>query len=159
MVFFLKILFLKQILNSYQDFRHMPTRVELLQIVISKAALEAKYPGGLEKFKIDWEFGRKVDHEDEEIITFGSMGDAFPVPEGLDYDEANNASEDFGYAGRYGAADSPNPSWMKCNMLFIWHEDSYTARMLDLKDQSEMTMSDFNALVDKFGEYPEKDIW
>jgi hypothetical protein len=125
----------------------MPIYCEHIQLVIPKEILEVKYKGGLEQFKLDHQWGKSHDHEDNELISIASMDNGFPIIEGLHYDVKSKTSKDFVIVARYGAsALAWNVDWCKTNRCFIWHNECSLSSYQKMMEVSEMTVNELEVL-------------
>ena len=104
----------------------MPIYLDLANLIFSKAIIEAKYQGGCEQFRKDWNItDSNRNDEDDELFMLAAMNvdefDLDPLFEkGLSYDDENQKSTDFVAVGRYeGALWETN--WLKSNASFAWH--------------------------------------
>lgn len=138
----------------------MPIYCEILQLVLPKTIVEAKYNGGLDKFKTDFQWGKTVDHEDGELIAVGSMDNSFPIPEGLHYDDVTETSRDFVIVARYGTrALSWDVNWCDTNRVFIWHKDCKPSAYEKMAEIAEMmTVGEIQRAIEK-GENPFQSIY
>ena len=138
----------------------MPIYCEILQLVLPKTIVESKYKGGLEQFKIDFKWGKKVDHEDNELISLASMENSFPTPNGLHYDQDSKTSKDFVIVARYATpALSWEVDWCESNKVFIWHKDCKLSAFKKMLEVCSMTMNQIDRIRKESGESPLKDIY
>ncbi|HNR55896.1 MAG TPA: hypothetical protein PKJ19_12065 [Flavobacteriales bacterium] len=91
----------------------MPIWIDIANLVVTKEALQAKYPGGIDGLRSDLRFDpvNKADQEDDELVSFGAMQveSLFGRLEalrsaGLRCDEALPAENDMFLVQRYGGA-------------------------------------------------------
>ena len=121
----------------------MPIYCEILQLVLPKTIVESKYKGGLEQFKIDFKWGKKVDHEDNELISVASMGNSFLNPKGLHYDDKSDTSKDFVIAARYGTPVlSWEVDWCESDRVYIWHKDCKLSSYKKMKKHCTTPMNE-----------------
>jgi len=104
----------------------MPIYLDLANLIFSKAIIEAKYQGGCEQFRKDWNItDSNRNDEDDELFMLAAMNvdefDLDPLLEkGLSFDDEKQSSTDFVAVGRYeGALWETN--WLKANASFAWH--------------------------------------
>ena len=104
----------------------MPIYLDLANLIFSKAIIEAKYQGGCEQFRKDWNItDSNRNDEDDELFMLAAMNvdefDLDPLLEkGLSFDDEKQSSTDFVAVGWYeGALWETN--WFKANASFAWH--------------------------------------
>jgi len=109
----------------------MPVTIAHYTLLVVKAALELRYPGGLIQAKADLDFDpiRWADQEDAELLRLAS-DDRGPLTErlhalhtlGLRYDHHTPAENDLVIIARYGGPNE-QPSWLRYNAIYAWHRD------------------------------------
>ena len=122
----------------------MPISIDLFNLVIEKAAVQERYPGGQERFRTDIDFdpARWADQEDNELFSIGAM-DAVVVMDhlrtlrnkGLRYDPDEPSTNDLVIISRYGGPGD-RPLWLRCNSFYAWHATCDPA----LQDKAESIM-------------------
>ena len=85
----------------------MPIYLHIFNLIVNKASIAQKYKGGLTQFKKDFAIDEsEINHEDDELISFGRMNfEDLPIDElisrGLDFDKESQYSADFTVVYRY----------------------------------------------------------
>lgn len=104
----------------------MPIYLHLANLIILKTAVEKKYPGGIDQFRIDYGIGEdNYNQEDNELFAIASMNtDDFDyeqlITDGLHFDEELQFSTDFTVMSRYGFFFWKT-DWIEDNKVFAWH--------------------------------------
>lgn len=125
----------------------MPVYLHIFNLVIDKKAINEKYAGGVEQFRIDYEISlSEINQEDDELFSLGQMNaDQFDIDslilKGLSYDIDNQKSEDFTIVYRYGELFW-NVKWLKHNTVFAWHIDTSPDLISKMEGICEMTVDD-----------------
>jgi len=107
----------------------MPIYLHLANLIILKTAVEKKYTGGLDQFRIDYGIGEdNYNQEDNELFAIASMNtDDFDyeqlITDGLHFDEELQFSTDFTVMSRYGFFFWKT-DWIEDNRVFAWHIDT-----------------------------------
>lgn len=143
----------------------MPIWIDIANLVVTKEALQAKYPGGIEGFRSDLRFDpvNKAGQEDDELVSFGAMEIESLLGRlealrsaGLCYEEAHASENDMVLVQRYGGA-SLRPGWLRINSLYVWHA-SCAPRLQELvAGIVKLDMDEFIARRER-GEIPEGTI-
>lgn len=113
----------------------MPIFIHFANLIIPKAIVRAKYPGGEEQFRMDNDFSNKsYNQEDDELFCIvrkfihefdiGAL-----IQRGFDYDRQNHFSNDFALLPQKGKPPW-QPEWLKTNGVFAWH-DSTPSQLID----------------------------
>lgn len=109
----------------------MPLFIHLANLIIPKSVVEAKYPGGIQKFKEENDIdGENLNQEDDELFGISrkfvhEFDLGMLIQKGFEYDKANHKSTDFVLLPRKGKAPW-EVDWIKSNGVFVWHESTGT---------------------------------
>lgn len=143
----------------------MPVTIALYNLVVVKAAVEERYPGGSLRFRADFGFDatQERDQEDNELLRIAAMDpDDLMEPlellreRGLRHDPDAPANDDMVIIARYGNS-TERPVWLRWNALYAWHaECAPTVRELaerittltvdefiDLRERGELPVGSF----------------
>ena len=107
----------------------MPVYLHIFNLIINKKAINEKYAGGVEQFRIDYEIPlSEINQEDDELFSLGQMNaDQFDIDslksKGLSFDNDKQKSDDFTIVYRYGELFW-DVKWLKHNRVFAWHLDT-----------------------------------
>lgn len=127
----------------------MPVYIHVYNLIINKKAIQEKYEGGLEQFRIDYKISQTLyNQEDDELFSIGRMNadelnlDKL-ISKGLSYDDTTHTSQDFTIIYRYGGSEW-DVNWLEHDALFAWHID---------------TSEELKAKVDSIGKMYAEDIF
>lgn len=132
----------------------MPIYLHIFNLIVNKAAIAQKYNGGLTQFKKDFPIDEsEINHEDDELISFGRMNfEDLPIDElisgGLDFDKESQYSADFTIVYRYGD-DFWKVDWLTENKVFAWHKNTNPQLIERVDEICKMTMDEIVAYQDK----------
>ncbi|MBL7953115.1 MAG: hypothetical protein JNM62_15505 [Flavobacteriales bacterium] len=139
----------------------MPVTIDLYNLVVLKAAVEERYPDGMERFRSDLDFDpmRWADQEDAQLLRIGAM-DHGPVMEqlkelcdrGLRYDPDEPENNDMVIIARYGGP-AERPAWLRLNSVYAWHADSDRAVREQVERITRLSVEEFIRLRE-LGEIP-----
>ena len=132
----------------------MPVYLHVFNLIIDKRAVEQKYPGGIEKFRIDYGIPEsEIDQEDDELFSFGQMNydqlhiDSL-ISNGLNYDPDRKESNDFTIVYRYGGLGC-DVNWLKHNRVFAWHISTSSHLIMEMEEICNMTVDDITKEMEK----------
>jgi hypothetical protein len=135
----------------------MPLYVDIHNLIVQKSSIIAKYVGGLQQFREDYNFeNSEVNQEDDELFLVAAMNfDDYGLNDlmhrGLHFDEEAYFSKDFVIVPRYGDW-SWQADWLEGNSVFVWHwntsphlkEEAIRRSKLTLNQITEMFENDEN---------------
>src|SRR6218665_1517737 len=104
----------------------MPIYLDLANLIIDKRAIEKKYKGGVEQFRIDYYNKENVRRdEDDEVFTLVRMNwDDFDIDRyikmGFEWNEETESSNDFVIHQRYHGFIWKT-DWINANEEWAWH--------------------------------------
>lgn len=136
----------------------MPIYTDLSNLIFPKAIVDFKYPGGVEQFKIDFEFDAiQKNREDNELISFAQMNASdFELEEfisaGFDAQEKDGYivfSTDFVILNRYGGKLWECP-WLEDNGTSFWHKDTLPKSKQKALERGDCIV---DLIEEKYGSY------
>ncbi len=139
----------------------MPITIDLANLVITKAAVTNKYPGGMAAFRADFRFDpiARADQEDNELLRIGAMelealwSRMLRLREaGLTYSEDDPAQNDMVLIARYGGPVNM-PDWLRTNSLYAWHASCDPEKQTFVRSVVKLDMDEFLARQQR-GEIP-----
>jgi len=136
----------------------MPVYICPANLIVDKAAVAAKYPGGIDRFRSDFRIdGDNFHMEDDQLFALVSLNvDEFDVDRlidgGLHFDEAAQYSTDFVLKPRYGD-NLWSCDWLLDNEVFAWHVNASGESLEKMERICAMTMDEIIALQER-GEEP-----
>jgi hypothetical protein len=141
----------------------MPIYIHLSNLILDKQAVQARYPGGVEQFRIDFDIEADNYHqEDERLFSLATMNSDeldidLLISKGLDFEEDKGSSSDFVILNRYGGAEWP-VDWLTDNRLFAWHIDASPASIALAEQIGNESMDSIKVRYER-GEDPFATIW
>ena len=108
----------------------MPVFIHFANLIIPKAIVQAKYPGGEDQFRKDNDFTAKNhNQEDDELFAISrkfvhEFDLGMLIQKGFDYDKKNHFSNDFVLHPRKGKAPW-SVDWLDTNGVFAWHTKTH----------------------------------
>lgn len=143
----------------------MPIWIDLADLVITKEAIAAKYPGGTERFRSDFHFDQEHAslQEDGELFCVGAMDISQLAKElgalreaGLRYNVDDPVHDDMALVARYGGPLS-RPAWLCANGIYVWHKACEPEVQEYVKRIVRLSVDEFIAKRER-GEIPLKTI-
>lgn len=140
----------------------MPIYIDLANLIFEKETIRRKYHGGIEQFRIDYDFSdESVNQEDDLLFSLAAMnvGDFYVdllVANGLHFDGAAQCSTDFAAIERYGDFNWKYDGLVH-NSVFVWHVNTPIHKIERAREIGNMLMDDLLKLMDA-GENPLKTI-
>jgi len=122
-------------------------------LIIDKKAVNEKYTGGVEQFRIDYEIPlSEINQEDDELFSLGQMNaDQFDIDslksKGLSFDNDKQKSDDFTIVYRYGEL-LWDVKWLKHNSVFAWHLDTSPDLISKMEGICKMPVNDIMKEMD-----------
>lgn len=123
----------------------MAVYLHIFNLIIKRQTVIDKYAGGVDQFRIDYDLPHsEINQEDDELFSLGQMDvDEFDfdrlIAKGLNYDEAQQSSDDFIVLYRYD--DLPwELNWIAHNQVFAWHVDTSPDIILKVEEISNMSI-------------------
>ena len=104
----------------------MPIYLTLASLIIDKDAIEKKYKGGVNQFRLDYFSGEaEASQEDDEVFMIARMNcDEYDLDElikmGFEYNEEVECSNDFVIYQRYHGY-LWQVDWIEDNGVYAWH--------------------------------------
>lgn len=141
----------------------MPIYIHLSNLIVDKQAVQSKYPGGVERFRMDFDIAADNYHqEDATLFALATMNsDEFDlgllINKGLHFDEERGSSTDFVIINRYGGAEWP-AAWLCDNSLFAWHVNAAPESISLAEELGNETMDNLSIRYER-GEDPFATIW
>jgi hypothetical protein len=132
----------------------MAVYLHIYNLILCKKAVEEKYIGGIEQFRIDYKMASsEINQEDDELFCLGQMNaDEFDIDrlvnKGLSFEEAKQNSNDFTILDRYGDFFW-EVNWLQHNRVFAWHTETSPDLLLKVEEISNMTLSDIHEQIEK----------
>jgi len=131
----------------------MPVYLHIFNLIIDKKAVNEKYTGGVEQFRIDYEIPlSEINQEDDELFSLGQMNaDQFDIDslksKGLSFDNDKQKSDDFTIVYRYGEL-LWDVKWLKHNSVFAWHLDTSPDLISKMEGICKMPVNDIMKEMD-----------
>jgi hypothetical protein len=141
----------------------MPIYIHLSNLILDKQIIQAKYPGGIEQFRIDFETEADNNHqEDERLLSLATMNsDEFDInlltSKGLSFDWEKRSCSDFVILNRYGGNEWP-VDWLEDNSVFAWHIDACPISIAAAEKIANESMDSIRIRFER-GENPFATIW
>ncbi len=132
----------------------MPVYICPANLIVDKAAVAARYPGGIDVFRRDFRIDGENHHqEDGELFALVGLNvedlDVDRIVEaGLHFDEAAQYSNDFVVKPRYGEALWPC-AWLLADGLYAWHVNAPAAAVAEAERINNLTMDEIMAMQDQ----------
>lgn len=139
----------------------MPLWIHLANLIITKQAVEAKYPGGVAAFRAEHGIGDEdtYDQEDGELFGLSAMNSSelqsragTLIDLGFTYSETDTAANEFALLTRYGGVVA-RPAWLQFNSMYAWHTSCPAALQAKAQQVMGMDVDDFISLRER-GEWP-----
>jgi len=108
----------------------MPVFIHFANLIIPKAIVRAKYPGGIDGFLKENDFtGKNHNQEDDELFVISrkfvhEFDLGMLIKKGFDYDKKAHFSNDFVLLPFKGKAPW-SVDWLETNGVFAWHKDTH----------------------------------
>lgn len=134
----------------------MPVYIHLSNLVIDKRAVAAKYPGGVDRFRADYNIaGDNFNQEDHELFGLAAMnpdelwGEMNTLKgHGIAYDEAVSWRNEMVVITRYGGPYLP-PDWLRHTTSFAWHFTCSPAAQAKALRLSKTSMEEIGEMIER----------
>lgn len=139
----------------------MPIWIHLSNLIVLKKAVAAKYPGGLDAFRDEYDIENPENYqqEDGELFSLSAMdpdlqqGDAGRLIDmGFNFDEIDCGANELAILTRYGGV-AARPPWLQFNTLYAWHMDCSPALQTKARTIMGKTVDEVVELLDR-GDLP-----